>query len=84
MDTIKKEPFGSTVSPADPFLLFKENDFGIHIIIMYDDDMLIIGKKEQIEDFASKKQKEFSVKKQHNLTDYLGCEFHMNKERTRG
>ena len=27
---------------------------------------------------------EFSVKIQHSLTDYLSCEFHMNKERTRG
>ena len=84
VDTIKKETFGFTVSPADPCLLFKENDLGICIIIMYVDDMLIIGKKEQIEDFASKIQKEFSVKIQHNLADYLGCEFHMNKERTRG
>ena len=44
------------------------------------DDMLIIGKKEQIEDFPSKIQEVFSVKIQHNLADYLGCEFHMNKE----
>ena len=44
----------------------------------------IIGKKEQIDDFASKIQKVFSVKIQHNLADYLGCEFYMNKERTRG
>ena len=51
---------------------------------MYVNDMLIIGKKEQIQDFASKIQKEFSVKMQHNLADYLGCEFHMNKERTKG
>ena len=51
---------------------------------MYVDDMLIIGKKEQIEDFASKIQKVFSVKIQHNLADYLGCEFYMNKERTKG
>ena len=84
VDTIKKEPFGFTVSPADPCLLFKENNLGICIIIMYVDDMLVIGKKEQIEDFASKIQKEFSVKIPHNLADYLGCEFHMNKERTRG
>ena len=42
--------------------------------------MLIIGKKEQIEDFASKIQKEFSVNIQHNLADYLGCEFHMNRK----
>ena len=84
IDTIKKESFGIQVSPADPCMLFKENELGICIIIMYVDGILIIGKKEQIQDFASKIQKEFSVKIQHNLTDYLGCEFHMNKERTRG
>ena len=84
VDTIKKEPFGFTVSPADPCMLFKENNLGICIIIMYVDDMLIIGKKEQIQEFATMIQKEFSVKIQHNLVDYLGCEFHMNKEKTRG
>ena len=84
MDTIKKEPFGFTVSPTDPCMLFKENNLGICIIIMYVDDMLIIGKKEQIQEFATKIQKEFSVKIQHNLADYLGCEFHMNKEKTKG
>ena len=84
VDTIKKEPFGFTVSPADPCMLFKENNLGICIIIMYVDGMLIIGKKEQIQEFATMIQKEFSVKIQHNLVDYLGCEFHMNKEKTRG
>ena len=29
VDTIKKEPFGFTVSPADPCMLFKENNLGI-------------------------------------------------------
>ena len=84
VDTIKKESFGFTVSPADPCMLFKENELGICIIIMYVDDMLIIGKKEQVQDFASKIQKEFSVEIKYNLADYLSCEFHMNKERTRG
>ena len=46
VDTIKKEPIGFTVSPADPCMLFKENDLGICIIIMYVDDMLIFEKKE--------------------------------------
>ena len=46
--------------------------------------MLIIGKKEQIQEFATKIQKEFSVKIQHNLANSLGCEFHMNKVKTRG
>ena len=51
---------------------------------MYVDDMLIIGTNEQIQEFATKIQKEFSVKIQHNLANYLGCEFHMIMEKTRG
>ena len=51
---------------------------------MYVDDMLAIGKKKQIQEFATMIQKEFSVKIQHNLVDYLGCEFHMNKEKAQG
>ena len=84
MNTVKQELFGFQVSPADPCMLFKQNELGVCIIIMYVDDMLVIGKKKQIQDFSSKIQKEFSVKIQHNLMDNLGCEFHMNKERTRG
>ena len=84
VNTVKQEPFGFQVSPANLCMLFKENELGVCIIIMYVDDMLIIRKKEQIQDFASKIQKEFSLKIQHNLTDYLGCEFHMKQERTRG
>ena len=84
VDTIRKEPFDFTVSPADPCMLFKENNLGICIIIMYVDDMLIIEKKTQIQEFTTKIQKEFSVKIQHNLGDCLGCEFHMNKEKTKG
>ena len=72
------------MSPADPCMLFIQNELGVCIIIMYVDDMLIIGKKEQIQEFTTKIQKEFSVKIQHNPADYLGCEFHMNKVKTRG
>ena len=81
VDTIKKERFGFTLSPADPCMLFKENNLGICIIIMCVDDIMIIGKKEQIQQFATMIQKDFSVKIQHNLADYLGCKFYMNKER---
>ena len=84
VDTIKKEPFGFMVSPVDPCMMFKENSLAICIIIMYVDDMLIIGKKEQIQEFGTMIEKGFSVKIEHNLADYLGCEFHMNKEKTRG
>ena len=65
-------------------MIFKQNELGICIIIMYVDDMLIIGEKEQMQEFTTQIQKEFSVNIQHNLADYLGCEFHMNKVKTRG
>ena len=84
MNIVKKEPFHFTVNPADPCMLFKEDELGVCIIIMYVDDILIIGKNEQIQGFATKIQKEFSVKIKYNLADHLGCEFHMNKEKTRG
>ena len=83
VDTAKKESFGFQVSPADPCILFKQNELGGFIIIMYVDDMLTIGKKEQIQEFTTKIQEDFSVKIQHNLADYLGCEFHMNKVKPR-
>ena len=51
---------------------------------MYVDDMHIIGKKEQIQEFTTKIQKEFFVNIQHDLADYLDCKFHMNKVKTRG
>ena len=57
VDKIKKEPFGCTVSSADPCKLFKENNLGICISIMYVDDMLIIGKEEQIQEFVKMIQK---------------------------
>ena len=84
VNTAKKESFGFQVSPADTCMIFKQNELGICIIIMYVDDMLIIGEKEQMQEFTTQIQKEFSVKIQHNLADYLGCEFHMNKVKTRG
>ena len=78
VDTAKRESFRFQKSPADPCMLFKQDELGICIIIMYVDDMLTVGKKEQIQWFTTKIQKEVSVKIQHNLADYLGCEFHMN------
>ena len=33
--------------PSEPYMLLKENELEVCIIILYVDDMLIIGKKEQ-------------------------------------
>ena len=84
VNAAKKESIGFQVSPVEPCMLYKQNELGICIIIMYVDDMLIIGKKEQIQELTNKIQREFLLKIQHNLADYLGCEFHMNKMKTRG
>ena len=80
----KKGTLWIKMSPADPCMIFKENELGVCILIMYVDDMLIIRKMEQIQELATNRQKEFPVKMPHNLADYLGCEFHMNKVKTRG
>ena len=45
VNTTKQEPFGFQVSHVDPCMLFKENELGVCINIMYVDDMLIIGKR---------------------------------------
>ena len=45
VNTTKQEPFGFQVSDEDPCMLFKKNMLGVCIIIMYVDDMLIIGKR---------------------------------------
>ena len=37
-----------------------------------------------MQEFARMIQKEFSVKIQHNLVDYLGSEFYMSKQKTIG
>ena len=46
--------------------------------------MMVIGHKESIIDVQEKVENIFSIKTETNLTDYLGCEFHMNKNKTKG
>jgi hypothetical protein len=42
---------GFTISEADPCLLFRENELGICMVIIYVDDMLIIGHRDSINNF---------------------------------
>ena len=57
MHIMKKEPFGITVGPADQCYWFKENELGMCITIIHINDILIIVKNEQIQEFATKIQK---------------------------
>ena len=57
VNTTKHYPFGFQVSPADPCMLFKENELGVCIIIMCVDDMLIIGKRSKYKSLPLKYRK---------------------------
>ena len=48
LDKMHKGSF--KLSVADPCMLYKEDEKGVCIIIVYIDDMLIIGKEEDIDD----------------------------------
>ena len=45
----KMQEGGFQLSEADPCMLYKEDERGVCIIIIYIDDMMIIGKEEAID-----------------------------------
>ena len=65
---------GFMFSEADPCMLYKEDEKGVCIIIIYIDDMLIIGKEEAIDDAIKVLQGHFQVKDPMSLEDYLGVQ----------
>ena len=75
---------GFKIRDADPCLLDRETKLGLCMIIIYVDDMMVIGHKESWIDVQERVKEVFSMKTETNLTDYLGCEFHVNKDKTKG
>ena len=65
---------GFQLSEADPCMLYKEDEKGVCNIIIYIDDMLIIGKEEAIDDAIRVLQGHFQVKGPTGLEDYLGVQ----------
>ena len=65
---------GFKLSEADPCMLYKADEKGVCIIIIYIDDMLIIGKVEAIDDAIKILQGHFQVKDPTSLEDYLGVQ----------
>ena len=68
----KKEGF--KLSEPDPCMLYKEVEKAVCIIIIYIDDMLIMGKEEAIDDAIKVLQGHFQVKDPTSLEDYLGVQ----------
>ena len=70
----KMQEGGFQLREADPCMLYKEDEEGICIIIIYIDDMLIIGKEEAIDAAIKVLQGHFQVKDPTSLEDYLGVQ----------
>ena len=62
------------LSEADPCMLYKEDKKGVCIIIIYIDDMLIIGKDKAIDDAIKVLRGHFQLKEPTSLEDYLGVQ----------
>ena len=67
----KMQGGGFQLSEADPCMLYRENEKGVCIIIIYIDDMLIIGKEEAIDAAIKVLQGHFQVKDPTTLEEYL-------------
>ena len=83
LNEMMKADVGFKISEADP-CLYRETKLGICMIIIYVDDMMVIGHKESKINVQERVERVFSSKTENNLADYLGCEFHMNRDKTKG
>ena len=68
----KMQEGGFKLSEADPCMLYKEDDKGVCVIIIYIDDRLIMDKEEAIDDAIKVLQGHFQLKDPTSLDDYLG------------
>ena len=62
------------LSEADSCILYRENERGVCIIIIYIDDMLIFGKAEAIDAAIKVLQGNFQVKDPTSFEEYLGVQ----------
>ena len=60
-------------SQADPCLMYRNNEDGLCIVLIYVDDNIVIGNQTTIWKMVEKLKKEFKVMVKEDTTDYLGC-----------
>ena len=65
---------GFKSSKADSCLVYKEDQKGVCIVSIYIDDMLIVGKREAVNETIQVMQQSFEVKLPTTLEDYLGVQ----------
>ena len=65
---------GFKLNEADPCLVYKEGHKGVCIMLIYINDMLIVGKREAVDEGIQVLQQSFEVKPPTTLEDYLGVQ----------
>ena len=63
VNEMTKIDVGFKLSDAHPCLLYRENKLGICMIIIYVDDMMVIGHRESIKDVQERVETVFSIKR---------------------
>jgi len=71
---------GFTPCESDPSLMYRVNENGLCIILMYVDNNLIVGSNTAIEQVTDEIKKIFNVTISPKVTEYLGCEIHIAKD----
>ena len=82
IQTLKQYEFES--NEIDPCMLYRKNDKGMCVLIMYVDDCLLIGNQEAINEATKQISESFNVKIENEMQDYLGCEFKMSQDGKKG
>mmetsp|Transcript_10575 Transcript_10575/g.23465 ORF Transcript_10575/g.23465 Transcript_10575/m.23465 type:complete len:546 (+) Transcript_10575:97-1734(+) len=78
------EQYGFQVSKADPCLMYREDENGICMIVIYVDDCVLVGTEQSIDVATKQIQEHFTIKIEDELNDYLGCEIKLDLDRKRG
>ena len=81
--TSKLKEAGFEPSIVDPCLFQHNNDRGLSILIMYIDDLLIIGKPETHENTINDLKQYFDIKKPTTLDDYLSVKVIKSEDKKR-
>jgi hypothetical protein len=71
-------------SKVDPCLLYRKDERGICIVLIYVDDNYVCGSQEAIQSVADGLKAAGYGLKIEDANDYLGCEIKFNKAMTRG
>ena len=72
---------GFVKGDVDPCLLYRRNEKGLCILIVYVDDCMCLGDNEAVHEAINDIKKIFKIKINDNLDDYLGCKILTNKSK---